>query len=252
VSSPATRWFADLHTHSRASFDSLASPEALLSTAAKRGLTHLAITDHDRIDGAVQAKAIAATGATPVTVIVGEEIKTADGDLVALFLDEAVPPGLSADETIAAVRGQGGLIGIPHPFDQYRGSLLKDARAERLVGLVDWVETHNARVMLGNGNQKAAELAHAHDRPGIAVSDAHSAFEVGVAYTAFDRDPSTAEGLLAALPTAELVMGRASIYVRLWTPIAKLVQRSRGNGRVPPADRPSSGPSSDQSLPVGR
>ncbi len=238
------RFFADLHTHSRASFDSLASPEALLRTAAQRGLTHLAITDHDRIDAALAARAIAATGATPVQVIVGEEIKTVDGDLVALFLEEAVSPGLTADETIAAVRAQGGLIGIPHPFDRYRGSLLNDARMERLVGLVDWVEAHNARVIFGNGNQQAAELAHEHARPGIAVSDAHSAFEVGVAYTAFDGDPSTAAGLLAALPTAELVLGRAPLYVRLWTPIAKTVQRARGNRRVPP--------SSDPSLPVRR
>jgi predicted metal-dependent phosphoesterase TrpH len=249
VTSSATRWFADLHTHSRASFDSLASPEALIRTADRRGLTHLAITDHDRVDGALEGRAIAADVAPRVTVIVGEEIKSADGDLVALFLDEAVPPGLSVDETIAAVRAQGGLIGIPHPFDRYRGSLLKDARMERLVEMVDWVETHNARVVLGNGNQKAAELAHAHGRPGIAVSDAHSAFEVGVAYTAFDRDPSTAAGLLAALPTAELVLGRASLYVRLWTPIAKLVQRARGNRRVLP---PSARPPTDQSLPVSR
>jgi predicted metal-dependent phosphoesterase TrpH len=244
VTPPGDRYFADLHTHSRASFDSLASPEALIRTAARRGLTHLAITDHDRVDGALEGRAIAATVAPDVTVIVGEEIKSAEGDLVALFLDRAVPPGLSADETIAAVRSQGGLIGIPHPFDRYRGSLLNDARMERLVDMVDWVETHNARVLLGNGNQKAAELAHAHGRPGIAVSDAHSSFEVGVAYTALDRDPSTAAGLLAGLPTAELVLGRASLYVRLWTPIAKAVQRARGNRRVlPPSDR---------SLPVGR
>jgi predicted metal-dependent phosphoesterase TrpH len=244
VTPAADRSFADLHTHSRASFDSLASPEGLLRTAAQRGLTHLAVTDHDRIDGALEARSIAPTVAPGVTVIVGEEIKTADGDLVALFLEDALPPGLSADETVAAVRAQGGLVGIPHPFDRYRGSLLNDARMERLVQMVDWVETHNARVMLGNGNQKAADLAHAHGRPGIAVSDAHSSFEVGVAYTAFDGDPSTAAGLLAALPAAELVLGRASLYVRLWTPIAKAVQRARGNRRVlPPTDR---------SLPVGR
>ena len=249
MTAPATRWFADLHTHSRASFDSLVSPEALIRTASRRGLTHLAITDHDRIDGALEGRAIAPEVAPDVTVIVGEEIKSADGDLVALFLEEPVAPGRSADETIAAVRAQGGLVGIPHPFDRYRGSLLNDARMERLVELVDWVETHNARVVLGNGNQKAAELAHAHGRPGIAVSDAHSAFEVGVAYTALDRDPSTAAGLLAGLPTAELVLGRASLYVRLWTPIAKAVQRARGNRRIPP---PSDRPSSDESLPVGR
>jgi hypothetical protein len=242
VQSPgARRAFADLHTHSRASFDSLASPEALIRSAAQRGLTHLAITDHDRIDGALEARGIAAGIAPELRLIVGEEIRTAEGDLVALYLTEAIPPGLSADETIAGVRAQGGLVGIPHPFDRFRGSMLKDAGMERLLDQVDWVEAHNARVAVGNGNQRAAELAAAHGRPGIAVSDAHSAFEVGVAYTALDGDLSTPAGLLAALPTAQLITGRASFYLRLWTPIAKVVQRARGNRRIgPPSDRPLS------------
>ena len=237
-----SRAFVDLHTHSRASFDSLASPAALVRTAARRGLTHLAITDHDRIDGAIEGRSAAAELAPDLSVIVGEEIRTADGDLIALFLTRAVPPGLSADEAIAEVRAQGGLVGIPHPFDRFRGSLLRDARMERLVSQVDWIETHNARVAVGNGNPRAAELAREHGRPGIAVSDAHTAFEVGVAYTALDGDPSTPAGLLAALPTAELIPGRASFYVRLLTPVAKAVQRARGNGRVRPGagDRPVS------------
>jgi hypothetical protein len=204
-------------------------------------LTHLAITDHDRIDGAVEARDLAPTIAPEVSVIVGEELRTVDGDLIGLFLEEAIPPGLSADEAIAAIRAQGGLVGIPHPFDRFRGSLLRAANLERLVGSVDWIEAYNARVAVGSGNERAQELARAEGRPGIAVSDAHSAFEVGVAYTAFDGDPSTGAGLLAALPTAELVTGRASFYVRLLTPIAKVVQRARGNGRVrPPGERPVS------------
>jgi predicted metal-dependent phosphoesterase TrpH len=234
------RAFADLHTHSRASFDSLASPLALVRTAARRGLTHLAITDHDRIDGALEARDRAATEAPEVTVIVGEEVRTADGDLICLFLEEAIPPGLPADEAIARVRAQGGLVGVPHPFDRFRGSLLRDARMERLAEQIDWVEAHNARIAIGNGNQLAAEFAVDHQLPGIAVSDAHSAFEVGVAYTALDGDLATAAGLLAALPSAELVMGRASLYVRLLTPIAKVVQRARGNRRVrPTGDAPA-------------
>jgi predicted metal-dependent phosphoesterase TrpH len=237
-----SRAFADFHTHSRASFDSLASPAALIRTAARRGLTHLAITDHDRIDGAIEGKSLAAQLAPGLTVIVGEEIRTADGDLIGLFLRRAVPPGLSADEAIAEVRAQGGVVGIPHPFDRFRGSLLRDARLERLVGQVDWIEVHNARVAVGNGNTRAAELAREGGVPGLAVSDAHSAFEVGVAYTALDGDPSSPAGLLAALPTAELIPGRASFYVRLLTPVAKAVQRVRGNGRVRPGagDRPVS------------
>jgi predicted metal-dependent phosphoesterase TrpH len=235
-SSSADRAFADLHTHSRASFDSLASPASLVRMAASRGLTHLAITDHDRIDGALEGREVAASIAPELTVIVGEEVRTRDGDLICLFLDEPIPPLLSAEEAIAAARAQGGLVGVPHPFDRFRGSLLREARMERLADLVDWVETHNSRILGGAGNQRAATFAVDHGVPGIAVSDAHSAFEVGVSYTVLDGRPSDAAGLLSALPSAELVTGRASFYVRLLTPVAKLVQRARGNGRVAPAD----------------
>jgi predicted metal-dependent phosphoesterase TrpH len=233
---PRSRFFADLHTHSRASFDSLASPASLVRTAAARGLTHLAVTDHDRIDGAVEARERAAQLALELTVIVGEEVKTADGDLICLFLDRAVPPGMSAEDTIADVRAQGGLVGIPHPFDRFRGSLRSGDVGERLAPLVDWVEAHNARVAIGRGNEEAASFARAHGLGQVAVSDAHSSFEVAVAYTAFNTDPTTAAGLLAALPDAELVTGRASFYLRLLTPLAKGVQRVRGNGRIRPAN----------------
>ena len=178
----SARFFADLHTHSNASFDSLASPASLVRTAAARGLTHLAIPDHDRIDGALAARDLAASIAPELTVIVGSEVRTADGDLLCLVLERPIAVGLPADAAIAEARAQGGLVGIPHPFDRFRGSLLRDARLERLASEVDWIETHNARVALGNGNQRAAELAHELGVPGIAVSDAHSAFEVGVAY----------------------------------------------------------------------
>jgi predicted metal-dependent phosphoesterase TrpH len=234
-----TRAFADLHTHSRASFDSLASPASLVRTAARHGLTHLAITDHDRIDGALEAREQAAAIAPELTVIVGEEVRTADGDLICLFLEEAIPPGLPAEEAVTRARAQGGLVGVPHPFDRFRGSLLRDARMERLAGEVDWIETYNARIAVGKGNQLAAEFAHDHGLPGIAVSDAHSSFEIGVAYTVLDGDLSTPAGLLAALSTAELMTGRASFYVRLLTPLAKVIQRSRGNGRIQPAVDPS-------------
>jgi predicted metal-dependent phosphoesterase TrpH len=233
--SGAPRWFADLHTHSRASFDSLASPASLVRTAAARGLTHLAITDHDRIDGALEGRDEAVAIAPELTVIVGEEVNTADGDLICLFLERAIPPGRSAAETIAEARAQGGLVGIPHPFDRFRGSLLRSPSMEQVAPLVDWVEGHNARVAGGRANERAAVFARANDLGQVAVSDAHSAFEVAVAYTAFDRDPSTAAGLLAGLRDADLIMGRASFYVRLLTPIAKVVQRTRGNGRIQPA-----------------
>jgi len=232
VSPRTTRAFVDLHCHTRGSFDSLSDPVAAMRAARSRGLTHLAITDHDRIDVALRARDRAPSG---LTVIVGSEVRTRDGDLVCLFLERPIPVGLPAAEAIAVAREQGGLVGIPHPFDRFRGSLLKDPRLEDLAGRVDWVETWNARLVGRAGNERAAEFARAHQLPGVAVSDAHTTLEIGVAYSVLEGDPSTPAGLLEALATVAIVPGRASYVARAITPVAKLIQRARGQGRVKPA-----------------
>ncbi len=232
------RAFVDLHCHTRASFDSLSSPAAVVRAAERQGLTHLAITDHDRIDGALEARdralemGVRELGAAAVTIIVGQEIRTRGGDLIGAFLERAVPSGLAPAEAIAAVREQGGLVGIPHPFDRNRNSILRGPAAESFVPLVDWIETHNARVVFNDGNERARRFALEQGSPGVAVSDAHTVLEVGVAYIALDGDPSTPARLLAALAGAELVPGRASVFARLVTPVAKLIQTARGNGRA--------------------
>ena len=174
-----------------------------------------------------------------LTVIIGQEIRTTDGDMIGLFLDRPIEPGLSPAAAIAAVREQGGLIGIAHPFDRFRGSLGRDATAaaafEAIAGQVDWIEAWNARLMFGDGNARAAALAMRLGVPGVAVSDAHTTIEVGVAATVLDGDPSTPDGLKAGLThLSSLVTGRASAYVRLLGPAAKLVHRARGQGRVQP------------------
>jgi len=208
----------------------------VLRAAAARGLTHLAITDHDRIDGARQALEIAAEEAPDLTVIVGQEIRTSAGDLVGVFLRETVSVGLSPAEAIAAVHDQGGLVGIAHPFDRFRGSVGRGevAALEAVAAQVDWIEAWNARLMVGDGNERAAALAKRFGVPGVAVSDAHTTIEIGIASTVVSAaDPGTADGLRRALAgPVELVTGRASRYVRLISPAAKLVQRARGRGRV--------------------
>jgi predicted metal-dependent phosphoesterase TrpH len=235
---PGARAFLDLHCHTSASFDSLASPEAVVRAAAARGLTHLAITDHDGIEGALQARDLASREALELTVLVGQEIRSRDGDLIGVFLDEMVPAGLSAAETIDAVRAQGGLVGIPHPYDRTRGSSVirggdREPTLEAIAARVDWIEAWNARVMVGSGNQRAAELAARLGVPGVAVSDAHTVMEVGIAATVVSGDPASPDGLRSALAgERELVMGRGSGYARLVTPAAKVVQRLRGRGRV--------------------
>ncbi len=186
----------DLHCHTNASFDSLASPASVVRAAASRGLTHLAITDHDRIDGALRARDAAPAG---LTVIVGEEVRTREGDLICVFLERPVPSGLPVLDAIAAARDQGALVGIPHPFDRYRASLLMNPDLEDLAERVDWVETWNARLVGRGGNERAATFARTRGLPGIAVSDAHSILEVGVAYSIVYGDPSTPAGLRDAL-----------------------------------------------------
>jgi hypothetical protein len=240
----ATRSFVDLHTHSSASFDSLLDPLSLVARAERVGLTHVAITDHERIDGALRARD---AGHRALRVIVGEEIRTREGDLIGLYLERAVAPGLSAADTAAAIREQGGLVGLPHPFDRFRAS--GGSRATRdtasasslaaLAGVVDYVEIHNARAYFG-ANERAAAFARRYGLPGVAVSDAHSGLEVGNASTRLEGDPSSAEELRALLSTAVLVTGRTSFLLRLWTPLAKLGQRGRGVRRVVPGG-PSQG-----------
>ena len=213
----------------------MASPASQARVAEARGLTHLAITDHGTIEGALVARDRAPEG---LTVLIGEEIRTTEGDLIALFLERAIPNGLSPAEAIAAVREQGGLVGIPHPYDRFRGSMGRSsgrsmARGDRADGLialsgsVDWIEAWNARIVIGDGNVRAAALAASVGVPGVAVSDAHTTVELGVASTILSGDPSTAAGLKAALAAGvTLQPGRASVYTRLATPAAKLLKRA--------------------------
>ncbi len=236
VTLTGTRSFVDLHAHSSASFDSLSDPRKMIDKALRVGLTHLAITDHERIDGAQRARDLAPPA---LQVIVGEEIRTADGDLLGLFLEGPVPPGLSAADTAAAIHEQGGLVGLPHPFDSFRssgGSQAGEAeqKLETLATIVDYVEIHNARAYR-DANPLAAAFAHRHGLPGVASSDAHSITELGIASTVLPGTFRTAQELRALLPAAELLTGRASYYVRLWTPVAKLVNRARGNARISPS-----------------
>jgi hypothetical protein len=168
-------------------------------------------------------------------VIVGSEVRPAQGDLIALFLERPITAGLPASEAIAAIRDQGGLVGIPHPFDGWRGSLLRDEAAMALLSEVDWIEGWNARLVAPGGNQRAAELAASRNLPSVAASDAHTLLEIGCAATIMTGDLSTAAGFHSALHgDLTRITGRGALVARLFTPIAKLVNATRGNRRVKP------------------
>ena len=228
--SGAGRAFVDLHAHTSSSFDSLSDPVALTRTAAARGITHLAITDHDRVDGALRARDAQIPG---ITVLVGSEVRTRDGDLIALFIERPIEVGLPPREAIAAIREQGGLVGIPHPFDGTRGSLFRGDAHTELLSLVDWIEGWNARVLTPGGNAKAAALAATHGISSVSCSDAHSIMEIGNAATIFSGDPVTPALMRAALAAPhELVTGRGALLARAVMPFVKVINAARGNRRI--------------------
>jgi len=196
-------------------------------------LTYLAITDHDRIDGAQRARDAAPGG---LKVIVGQEVRTTTGDLIALFVTKPIKPGMPSHEAAQAILDQGGVVGLAHPFDRFRSGAGRDGWHGELALVapkLDYVESWNARLIAGDGNRRAAEFAKRNGLAGVAASDAHTIMEVGVAYTILDGPLDTAEQFRAALAAGpRLVTAHGSRMIRLGMPFAKIIQRVRGNGRV--------------------
>lgn len=182
---------ADLHLHTTFS-DGTASVPELLAHAAASDLQIIAITDHDTVAGAIEARRLA--DHFGVEVIVGEEVSTADGHLLALWIDEWLPPGRPAAATIAAVHAQGGLCIAAHPYDWAVMSLGQAGLRERCLGRhaepwqLDAIEVFNASLCWPRGacNRVALEVAGAIGLPAIGGSDAHSLATVGRGYTLFN------------------------------------------------------------------
>jgi len=164
----------DFHTHTIYSKDSLTTPTKLVRAAQRKGIDRVVITDHNRIEGAIRAKEIA-----PQTIIVGEEIETTEGEILAIFVRDEIPPGLPPYDVIQQLREQGAFVSISHPFDPMRkGGWNVDALVE-ILPFIDAIETFNARCMRPAFNWRAEAFAKDHKLLGTHGSDAHTAFELG-------------------------------------------------------------------------
>jgi hypothetical protein len=161
-------------------------------------------------------------------VIVGEEITTSDGELVGLFLEQKVPPGLSVEKSIALIHEQGGLAYVPHPFSRNRRRHLRRVALERVVGMLDIVEVFNAREVASSSNVRALEFARKHDLPGGVGSDAHRRVEIGRAYVAV-APFATPQELLVALREGQVTgtLTGIGIHIRTWIDIGRKVIRTR-------------------------
>lgn len=205
----------DLHTHSTASPDGGITAEQYRQLLVDNTLDCVAITDHNTI-------ALAETLHKELgeKVIVGEEITTTAGDIIGLFLSEAIPAGLDLEEAISRIRTQGGIVYLPHPFETMRKGVQKDD-LEDLTDYIDIVETYNGRAVAQNKGPEAAVWARLHQKPGAASSDAHGLKGVGTAYTLVEELP-TAESLVNLIAKGRKIMERPPLHSLLHPKIHRL------------------------------
>ena len=209
----------ELHCHTYHSKDSLMLPARMLEICRRKKIDRIAITDHNTIDGALEAQRLA-----PERVIVGEEIMTDRGELLGYFLLETIPPGLSPEETIGRLREQGAVISVSHPFDSVRRGSWDEADLREILPSVDAIETFNARVWSRGANERAQALADEVGLAGTVGSDAHAYLELGRAYLRMTDFKGPAE-MLSALQTAEIAARRSSPLVHFLSRYASLRKR---------------------------
>ena len=217
---------ADLHIHSNYSKDCVSPVEGILQTAREIGLGAIAIADHNEIEGAFLAREL--SQGDPF-VIVAEEVKTAEGEVIGLFLQERIPPALSFDETLSLIKEQGGLVYVPHPFDRLRTTPTYRALVDNLHR-IDVIEIYNAKVALESFNLSAERFAAKYNIVAGAGSDAHVLQGLGTAMIRMPKfnDPHS---FMAALWEADIIARRKSL---LYLQSLKLLQTTLD--RVLPED----------------
>ena len=213
---------ADFHSHSNYSRDSVIGPESFVDNCIRKGVTCIAVTDHNEIEGAFVIEKLAAERAAGrLKVVVGEEVNTAEGEIIGLFLKELVARDMSPEDTIEAIHAQGGLAVIPHPYDIFRRSVLTDEAIERVKTKVDAIEGFNCRNILGKHDQKARDTAAEVSKPITLGTDAHSPWELGGALLELDDFETPAE-LLQSLRGGRIVGHRSLPMVHWISTYAKI------------------------------
>jgi hypothetical protein len=192
----------DLHTHTSASHDCRVPPALLLEHAETEGLGAIAVTDHNVFSGAQEVSELAR--GRDIVVIPGEEVKTdGQGEVIGLFLEHEIPRGLAFGDTIAAIKAQGGLVYLPHPFDRMH-AIPDAATLHRHLGEIDVFEVYNARLLFETYNDEALRFARKYNLTMGAGSDAHVLQGIGTGalrMRAFDGP----EEFLLSLRTAEIL-----------------------------------------------
>ncbi len=220
----------DFHMHTYYSYDSGMSPDKLVARCLKVGLNCIAVTDHNTTDGAKEVQRLA-----PFRVIVGEEVRSSEGEVTGLFLTETIPSGLRAVETARRIKDQGGLVSLPHPFDHFRSEVITEDGLAAVLPYADIVEVFNARNTLDGDNLRAWEFADRHGLTASGVSDAHTTIELGRTYVEMPEFDGTPEGFKEALAAGSIVSRKVNPLIHLVTALTKVRKRLLGTPRPPAA-----------------
>jgi predicted metal-dependent phosphoesterase TrpH len=198
----------------------MSTPEQIVQHCLEVDIDCLAVTDHNTISGALEMRRIA-----PFTIIVGEEMLTTHGEIMGLFLSEEIPRGLSPEDTVARIKGQGGLVCIPHPRDRFRPfSRLRRDAFEKVKPDIDLIEVFNSRTWLQRDSAQARKLAHDLGVPGTAGSDAHVATEIGRAYVELPEFDDV-EGFRTAIAQGQVHGSRTGMLVHFHNPRNRIIKR---------------------------
>src|SRR5213596_3348977 len=201
-----------MHTHCEASPDSRTKIADQARAIQSAGLDVVCATVHNTILGALRLREIA----DGFRVVVGEEISSRDGEIIGLFLEKAIARDLSAEETIARIHDQGGLVSVPHPFSRNRRFHLRRSVLERVYKDIDCIEVFNAREAFTQDNLRAAAFATDREIPGAVGSDAHRAAEIGRAWVEVE-DFAGRDDFIAALREGSVVGKLTGNYIHVLT-----------------------------------
>ncbi|VVB99444.1 Error-prone DNA polymerase [uncultured archaeon] len=214
---------ADFHIHTEYSMDSLSPVEKVLDAAVKKGLDAIAITDHNEIAGAFEAKRIAKQRRLPLQIIIGEEVMCHEGDLLVFFIKRKIKPGLLAD-VLKEVKKQNAVCCAAHPYDFARSGIALEKLPPKILAQIDCIEAFNCRAMVPGMNKKAEGAAEKYGKAVLAGSDSHHPSEIGGAWVEFKGITRlTASSLLSSPRT---LRGKiASPHVKVYSRYAVLKKK---------------------------
>jgi predicted metal-dependent phosphoesterase TrpH len=216
----------EFHCHTIYSKDSLTRPHDLVETCRRKGIDRVAVTDHNTIAGARAAHVL-----DPQRVIVGEEIMTTRGEILAAFVTEEIPAGLTPEKTIRRLKDQGAFISVSHPFDRWRSGAWQEEDLLEILPDIDAIEVYNSRCVLPRFNWEARQFADKHHLAGTVGSDAHTTFELGqslMELEPFEGPEGLRSVIRAGIPKVKL----SPAWVRLTSRYAVLYKKVKGYRRA--------------------